>query len=239
MTKLVWDSFDNNLVTYGVDQGVLYPHNKRAIAWNGLVSVSEKLIDSNLTTGYFDGQKYTQDHSPEGFSASVEAFFYPDELELDSPFGLSYRVSLYKGYELHLIYNAEAFSNDSDYASTDSKATPTLFKWDVSTTPIQLEGVRSSSHFVINSNDVRPNILEDLENLLYGVEGVDPRLPSGVEVINLFDLLALFRIIDNGDGTWTAIGPDSWFETIDSTTVDITTPSIEFMDEESYQIRSW
>jgi hypothetical protein len=74
---------------------------------------------------------------------------------------------------------------------------------------------------------------------LYGVEGVDPRLPSGVEVINLFDLLALFRIIDNGDGTWTAIGPDSWFETIDSTTVDITTPSIEFMDEESYQIRSW
>ena len=238
MSRLEWDLPEDRILSFGVDQGVLYSRIYGPIVWNGLISVAEKITDSNVRVGYFDGKKYIQQRSTEGFSASIEAFTYPDGY-LETPFDFCYRVSLFQGYELHLVYNAVTSVDDSDYSTTDDSPNATIFKWDLSTTPMQIQDVGASSHLVIDSNRTYPWVLTALEDALYGSEGSEPRMLNATEVVELFDSLALFRVIDHGDGTWTAIGPDEWITMTDPTTFRIITPSAEYIDPQTYRIRSW
>jgi hypothetical protein len=80
--------------------------------------------------------------------------------------------------------------------------------------------------------------MEALEDVLYGTDDESPRLPSPEEVFEIFEENAILRIIDNGDGTWTAIGPDSAIEMLDSETFEITWPSAVYIDADTYTISS-
>lgn len=238
MSKLVWDDLLSQLVTTGVDKGVLYSSDGTVHVWNGLIAVTEKADNAELAEFYYDGQKYTNLRTPESFQATVEAYTYPWEFN-GRNFGLTYRVNLDKGYELHLVYNASAVPSDESHTTLADNVDAITFSWDIWTIPEQIDSKRAAAHFVINSANTYPNVLSALEDLLYGTFSLDPRFPSVAEVIAIFELGAVFRVIDNGDGTWTATGPDSWFEQVDPTTFRITTPSVETLDDNSYQIRSW
>jgi hypothetical protein len=239
MTKLVWDPEQAPPIKRGVDRGVLYFRSYGPKVWNGLEMVNEKPGDWAIVEGYYDGQKFAHIGSPESYSATIDSYTYPDELESGDVFDLSYRVSLETGYELHIVWNAEARETDVAMTSLGSDAEAESFSWDVSTIPNRFDFYRATAHILINSTNAPAGALEQIEDLLYGTTTTSPSIPSIEDIFAIFDAYAVFIVTDNGDGTWTATGPDSWFQTVDATTVIITTPSVDFINSEAYLIRSW
>jgi len=236
MTKLTWRTPS---ISSGVDKGVLYSASSAPVAWSGITNVTEKPVDDDLTISYFDGQKYVQHRSSESFEATVEAYSYPSVMDEHGVFNFTYRVLRDDGYEIHLVYNAKAVISDESWSTLNSETDLLVFSWDISTIPTPLTQYRSTSHLIVDSAHSDPLAIAEIENKLYGTSLTDPTMPTMAEMLAIFDKYKIFTIVDNGDGTWTATGPDSWFTTIDSTTVQINSPSIETLDENSYRIRSW
>ena len=240
MTRLVWGNLVSPGIRSGVDRGVVYPRTVPPVVWNGLVSVVERDTDAAQNIIYYDGQRYVQTMSPESFSASVEAITYPDEIDVDPEFDFSYRTMVDNGYNLHLVYNVSLGQGEFDYSSSADDASPTTFKWDLSTVPEKLDNARACAHIVISSTEATSDLLDQVENLLYGISGViAPRIPHIPELIDMFEAGAVFKVVDNGDGTWTATGPDSMIEWLDATSFQITSPSAVWLDSETYRLRSW
>lgn len=83
MAKLVWDQTGERIYETGVDHGVLYLHKTgkydHAVAWNGLVNVTESPSGAEPNPLYADNIKYLNLISVEEFGATIEAYTYPDE----------------------------------------------------------------------------------------------------------------------------------------------------------------
>lgn len=62
------------------------------------------------------------------------------------------------------------------------------------------------------------------------------RLPSMAELLEMIANWTLIEVTDNGDGTWTATGPDDLIKMLDATTFQISSPAATFIDEDTYQI---
>lgn len=217
MTKLKWDQVGEKFYETGVDQGVLYLPNTTGIydkgyAWNGLVSVSESPSGAESNKQYADNTVYLNLVSAEEFSATVEAFTYPEEFaECDGTavptagvyvgqqrrksFGLSYRTRVGNdidaadhGYKLHLIYGALAAPTEKAYTTINDSPEAITFSWELSTTPVEVgSGLKPTATLTIDSTKVSSAKLADLENLLYGTAGVDPQLPTPAAVIAMFN----------------------------------------------------
>jgi len=91
---------------------------------------------------------------------------------------------------------------------------------------------------VISADVAYSSALSDLEDVLYGSATTDPRIPLPAEILSIFEENSILQIIDNGDGTWTAIGPSSAIIMLDSITFQIDWPSAVFIDANSYSIHS-
>lgn len=265
MAELTWGNPGSRYFEAGVDRGVLYLPGEEGVAWTGLISVSESPSGGEATPYYLDGVKYTNSASAEEFEATIEAYTYPDEfavcdgtvsLEQETkglfatqqkrkPFGLSYRTrvgnddaSTDHAYKIHIIYNAMANPSQKNYEtlSDDTEAMP--LSWDITTTPISIPGVYYSSHLIVDSRTAYPWAMEAIEKVLYGSEDTPPVLPTPQELIDLFVENALLKITDNGDGTWTAEGPDEAITMLSTTEFQISWPSAEYVDTTSYTISS-
>lgn len=215
MTALTWDQVGERLYETGVDHGVLYIPNASGVydtgvAWNGLVTVTESPAGAEASPQYADNIKYLNLVSAEEFGATIEAFTYPDEFgQCDGTatpsdgvllgqqgrktFGLSYRTRLGNdldgvdyGYKLHLIYGALAAPSEKAYSTINDSPEAITFSWEVATTPVLVASYKPTSVIVVNSAVVASADLTSLEEILYGTEGVDPRLPLPDEVITLF-----------------------------------------------------
>ena len=85
MTKLVWDASGTRTYETGVDHGVLYLDDDKkgrygkAIAWNGLTTVTQSPSGAEPSPLYADNIKYLNLTSAEEFAATIEAYTYPDE----------------------------------------------------------------------------------------------------------------------------------------------------------------
>lgn len=85
MTKLVWDASGTRTYETGVDHGVLYLDDDKkgrygkAVAWNGLTTVTQSPSGAEPTPLYADNIKYLNLTSAEEFAATIEAYTYPDE----------------------------------------------------------------------------------------------------------------------------------------------------------------
>ena len=215
MSKIVWDETGKRLYETGVKQGVLYPiqasglYNK-GVAWNGLTAVTESPSGAEASPQYADDIKYLNLVSAEEFGATIEAFTYPDEfavcdgsIEIEPGvsvgqqnrklFGLSYRTALGNdvdgtdhGYKLHLIYGALAAPSEKAYATINDSPEAITFSWEVTTTPVSVNGFKPTASLTIDSTKVDTAKLAALENILYGTDGVDARLPFPDEVATLF-----------------------------------------------------
>ena len=171
MALLTWDETGERTYETGVDHGVLYIPNASGVyndgvAWNGLVSVSESPSGAESNAQYADNIKYLNLLSAEDFSATIEAFTYPDEFAqfdgLGDPagnggvvfgqqsrgtFGLSYRTIKGNdvqgdnyGYKLHLVYGCQASPSEKAYSSINDSPEAITFSWEISTTATQLGG---------------------------------------------------------------------------------------------------
>lgn len=215
MTRLLWDQVGEREYETGVDHGVLYLSDvagayDTGVAWNGLTTVTESPSGAEATPQYADNIKYLNLVSAEQFGGTIEAFTYPDEFsrcdgtEEPTPgvrigqqsrrtFGLSYRTLVGNdvdatdyGYKLHLVYGALAAPSEKAYGTVNDTPEALTFSWEISTTPVQVPGFKPTATLVVDSNDVDAGALAELEDILYGTAGADPRLPLPSEVIALF-----------------------------------------------------
>ena len=241
--RVVWA--DAHLYSLGVSNGVLYPENSPGVPWNGLVSVSET-GDAAPTALYFDGRKYQDQFALSTFAGTLSAFTYPDEFEpcigLENgvtaqprqTFGFTYRDTR----EIHIVYNAAVSPSNDQYQSTGGAITPVTFAWNFSTAPVDIPYGRPTSHLVIATDFADADSLAALEDILYGNDSNDPALPDPGTVYELFESNTTVRITDNGDGTWTASGPDGIVVDNGDGTFSINWASANFIDFRTYQIYS-
>lgn len=215
MSKLVWDDTNERLYETGVKMGVLYPIDDqgkypKGVAWNGLTAVTESPSGAEATALYADDIKYLNLMSAEEFGATIEAYTYPDEFaECDGSatlatgvvigqqkrkmFGLSYRTVLGNdtegndyGYKLHLIYGAQASPSEKGYATINDSPEAITFSWEVTTTPVAVEGFKPTACLTIDSTKADPTKLAALEKILYGDEE-EARLPLPDEIKTLME----------------------------------------------------
>ena len=205
MSKLVWDKTGERLYETGVRKGVLYLKGENGaysngVAWNGLTAVTESPSGAEATPLYADDIKYLNLLSAEEFSATIEAYTYPDEFaECDGSvslvagvsigqqkrkqFGLCYRTVLGNdedgeeyGYKLHIIYGCLAAPTEKADATINDSPEAITFSWEISTTPVEVSGFKPTASLVIDSTKVNEEKLAALEEILYGKDGTgDPQ----------------------------------------------------------------
>lgn len=241
MTRLEWGAGLQNY-TVGLDRGVFYPEGAPpGEAWDGLVSVQEATENVESRKRYFDGRPIGRNRPAGEFSGAIEAYSYPESFftqvlmpRKPKTFGLSYRVQTRKSIEIHLVYNVLVDSESITHRQREVDA----YSWNFTTLPVPVTGFRPSAHLIVNGDVAYSAAISDLEDMLYGTNAEAPRLPLPDEIISIFEENALLRIIDHGDGTWTAIGPDEAITMITPTEFEIDWPSATYLDEETYTIRS-
>ena len=209
MTRLSWGTPGERFYETGVDRGVLFV-TSTGVAWSGLISVTEKSTGGDLTPLYVDGFKYNQYVSSDEFEATIEAYSAPREFgacdgttELMSglsvtqqkrkQFGLSYRTLKGNdadgdtlGYKIHLVYNALVAPSERNNQTQGDGVNPLTFSWDLTTLPEQLEGVRPTAHFIVDSTRADTDALAYLEDHLYGTDAITPTLLTPTQLVSLF-----------------------------------------------------
>ena len=213
MSKLVWDETGKRYYETGVKNGVLYIPTagvySKGVAWNGLTAVTESPSGAESTPLYADDIKYLNLISAEEFGATIEAYTYPDEFaacdgsaELATgvtigqqnrkTFGLCYKTTLGNdvdgnnyGYKLHIIYGCMATPSEKAYASINDSPEAITFSWEVTTTPVSVNGFKPTASLVIDSTKAEAAKLTALEDILYGSESVEARLPLPDEIATL------------------------------------------------------
>lgn len=222
MAKIVWDKAAEHFYETGVDHGVLYPQKDtgeydKGVAWNGLTAITESPSGAESNDLYADNIKYLSLLSAETFSATVEAYTYPDEFavldgsaeltegvmigqQARGAFGLCYRTQLGNdvkgsdyGYKLHIIYGAKASPSEKGYNTINDSPEAITFSWEVSTTPVNVTDLKPTASMTIDSTKVDPTKLAKLEDVLYGTDSggsgsaTDPRLPLPDEIKQILE----------------------------------------------------
>lgn len=214
MSKIVWDNVGERLYETGVRNGVLYVQDSsgtypKGVAWNGLTAVTESPSGAEASPMYADDIKYLNLISAEEFGATIEAYMYPDEFkecngeatlvkgitigqQKRKTFGFCYRTVVGNdvdgedfGYKIHLIYGATAAPSEKAYATINDSPEAITFSWEVTTTPVTVEGYKPTASLTIDSTQVTPEQLAAIEAILYGTEDAEARLPLPSEILTI------------------------------------------------------
>ena len=262
MTTLAWDEIGERIYEAGVDRGVLYLSDDRAVPWNGITSVEESST-TEVKAYYLDGNKYLETVVPGDFVGKLRAFTYPDEFEEVSGvahvspgfdfhnqpskrFSLSYRTKigddvqgLDLGYKIHILYNVVAKPDARLYRTLSNNPELLEFGWDLSGVPPQVGRFKPPVHITIDSRETDPTIHSLIESQLYGTTISNPSLPTIQDIAAYFGYLGALIIVDHGDGTWTAIDEgDSYISMLNTTTFQIDNADASYIDANSYTISS-
>lgn len=214
MPRLTWDNIGERLFETGVQKGVVYPFKDNAYtggeAWNGLVSIAESPSGAEPTALWANDSKYGELLSTEEFGGTIEAYTYPDAFaECDGSanlatgvrirqqarkaFGLTYRSGLANdtegveyGYIIHLVYGCKASPSEKTNSTINDSPEANTMSWEFTTTPVSVTDHKPTSHIEIDSTKVSPEQLKALEDILYGTEENEARLPLPDEVKTLF-----------------------------------------------------
>ena len=209
--KLIWDKIGERFYETGVSKGVLYKQDAtgaypKGVAWNGLTAVTESPSGAEASPLYADNIKYLNLLSNEEFGATIEAYTYPDEFaecngeasladgvsigqQKRTPFGMAYQTKVGNdidadlGYKIHLIYGALAAPSEKAYATVNDSPEAITFSWEVTTTPVEVEGFKPTACITIDSTKVDAEKLAALEEVLYGTEDAEAMLPLPNEIL--------------------------------------------------------
>lgn len=213
--KLVWDQAGERRYETGVKQCALYPMiagaYPKGVAWNGIKAITESPSGAEPTAMYADDIKYLDILSAETYAATIEAYMYPDEFkpcngeaelaegvsigqQTRQKFGLCYKTTLGNdtdgedyGYELHLVYGGLAAPAEEAHNSTNESPEGMTMSWSVSTTPVDVEGKKPTATVTINSVKAGEKVMKAVEDVLYGSEKAEARLPLPNELKTLIE----------------------------------------------------
>lgn len=214
MSKLKWDQTGERFYETGVDKVVLFPMEStgeygQGVAWNGISAVNESPSGAEPTALYANNGKYLNLISNEDFAATIEAYTYPDEFEecdgskeiapgvvigqqKRKVFGLAYRTLLGNdvdgndhGYKLHLVYGCLAAPSEHNHSTVNDSPEAGTMSWSVSTTPVEVADAKPTATVTIDSTKADKAKLKKLEDMLYGTDQAESKLPLPAEVITL------------------------------------------------------
>jgi len=209
MSVLQWDLTGQRTFETGVDRGVLYLQDGTAYPWNGLTSLEEQFNAGAATPLYFDGIKYNEIVLISDFTAIMKAYTYPEEFnevegiyDIGEPgvyataqqpksFGLSYRtkigsdVTQDEGYKIHVLRNLNAVPANVNYKTIGNSPEAIEFSWNLTAIPEQLPGFRPTAHLIFDSTKMDIDLLNTIEDVLYGTDVTEATLPSFAELIVL------------------------------------------------------
>lgn len=216
MAKLTWDDTGKKIYETGVDRGVLYPITTgttygTGIPWNGLTAVNESPSGAESNPQYADNIKYLDLTSAEEFGFTIEAFTYPVEFEecdgsaqlaegvtigqqTRKMFGFSYRSLVGNdtqgtdyGYKIHLVYGCKASPSEKSRSTVNDSPEAITFSWEITTTPVNVNGHKPTSHLVVDTTVAKSAKVTALETKLYGDDSAGtPTLPMPDEVYTMF-----------------------------------------------------
>ena len=258
MAKVAWDTSAERFYEVGLDRGVLYTTDSPGVPWNGLISVDENPDGGDVRSLYQDGLIYRQVPVFEEYRATISAYQRPAQFgpcegryaglsgmvipqQRRKPFGMSYRTFVgnslgnQQNYQIHILYNMLAKPSQRIYRSLDGSGNAMILAWDVSGTPATVPGYRKTPHLVVDSSLVTPELLAALEDILYGTDVDDPRLPTPSEI---FELGFGFIVIDNEDGTYTVTAPDSVLTILDPDSFQVDSDQAVVIDANSFTLTS-
>lgn len=212
--KRLYETGCDHAVLYPIQADGTY---SKGVAWNGLTGVTESPSGAETTSIYADNIKYANLISTEEFGATIEGYMYPDEFaECDGSvemmpgmfagqqtrkvFGLSYRtvlgndVSLNEyGYKLHLVYGCSAAPSERGYSTINDSPEAATLSWELTTTPVNIstlvdgKKLKPTSILTFDSTKFDSTFMTKLEEVLYGTETEEPRLPLPDEIIKMFE----------------------------------------------------
>jgi len=214
MSRLVWDPSGNRTYETGTKQGVLYilddnGEYTNGVAWEGLTAVTESPSGAESTDYYADDQKYISLLSAETFGCTIEAYKSPKEFDqcdgqaeiadgvtigqqTRKTFGFCYRTTLGNdvkkndyAYKLHLIYGCNASPSERAYQTINDSPEAMTLSWEVTTTPVNVTGHNSTALVTIDSSKCDADKLAALEDILYGTDSAEPRMPLPDEIATL------------------------------------------------------
>lgn len=205
MAKLVWDEVGSRFFETGVKNGVLFVQNdeggyNNGVVWNGLTAVTESPSGAEETPLYADDIKYVVFYSNEEFKATVEAYTYPEEFEqcdgsaslgkgisvgqqARRSFGLVYKTAVGNdiqgqdfGYKIHIIYGCKAAPSEKAFATVNDSPEAVTFSWEISTVPVNVDGLKPTATVVIDSTKCDAEHLAAIEAKLFGTESEESTL---------------------------------------------------------------
>ena len=216
MPKIVWDKSGERTWETGVSKGVLFPMSDVAgvygngVAWNGLINVTKSPTGAEASPLYADNIKYLNLISVEELEASIEAYTYPDEFgvcdgslalgvgvkigqQSRKMFALSYQSKIGNdldadlGYKIHIIYGCYAGPSEKAYDSVNDSPEAMTFSWDITTTPLDVEGFSPTASIEIDSTTTDATKLAEIEELLYGTEAVEAALLTPNQILTILN----------------------------------------------------
>lgn len=214
MAKLVFDELGKRFYETGVSNAVLYPQADdgtypKGVAWNGITAANESPSGAESNDQYADNIVYLSLTGAEKFEGTIEAFSSPAEFdECDGmkelskgltvsqqtrkPFGFAYKSILGNdikgndyGYKLHIWYGCKAAPSERSHSTVNDSPEPQNPSWSISSTPIAVPGAKPSSVLTFNSTTTPAEKLKKIEDILYGTNEADARLPLPSEIIEL------------------------------------------------------
>ena len=203
MAKVIWAP--SNRFEYGIDQVVMYPQDKKAVAWNGVTKITETNVREEISPHYFDGLKYVDTVNKPTFQLTLTSLSEPLEFlealgyqsvvpgffltkQQKKPFGLSYRTRIGTdlGHRIHLVYNVLAKIPSEKYNTLTNSVNASVHTWTLLPSVLEYPELAPSAHFVFDSTKMSHDSLTYLQNLIYGTTAQDPRLPTVNELVTSF-----------------------------------------------------
>lgn len=214
MAKLVFDELGKRFYETGVSNAVLFPQADdgtypKGVAWNGITAANESPSGAESNDQYADNMVYLSLTGAEKFEGTIEAFSSPAEFdECDGmkeiskgltvsqqtrkPFGFAYKSILGNdikgndyGYKLHIWYGCKAAPSERSHSTVNDSPEPQNPSWSISSTPVAVPGAKPSSVLTFNSTTTPVDKLKKIEDILYGTEAADARLPLPTELLDL------------------------------------------------------
>ena len=96
------------------------------------------------------------------------------------------------GYKIHCVYGCTVSPSEKGYQTVNESPEPIQFSWEFKTTPVPVQTVGANGEtfkptalVTIESKLVNATKLKALEDILYGTDTDEPRLPLPDEIITL------------------------------------------------------
>lgn len=214
MAKLKFDELGKRFYETGVSNAVLFPQADdgtypKGVAWNGITAANESPSGAESNDQYADNMVYLSLTGAEKFEGTIEAFSSPTEFdECDGmkeiskgltvsqqtrkPFGFAFKSILGNdikgndyGYKLHIWYGCKAAPSERSHSTVNDSPEPQNPSWSISSTPVAVPGAKPSSVLTFNSTTTPADKLKKIEDILYGTDTADARLPLPAELLDL------------------------------------------------------